>query len=118
MSHNFKELNVWKRAKDLAVQVYLVTKQFPKEEIFGLTNQIRRSSVSISSNIAEGCGRNSVAQLNNYLNISMGSASELETQLLIAIEIGYGKKDQLTSLIKEVSEIQKMINGLQRSLKK
>lgn len=81
--HQFKELTVWQKAVDLATDVYRYTKNFPAEEKFGLTSQIRRSVVSISSNIAEGVGRKSKKEFKHFLDIAYGSASELETQLLV-----------------------------------
>ena len=83
---NFRELRVWEKAHELTLQTYETTQAFPKNEIFGLTNQTRRASVSIPANIAEGCGRGSDADLARFLQISMGSASELEYQLLLASE--------------------------------
>ena len=84
-----KELNVWKGSIDLVTQLYKITKQFPKEELYGLTNQIRRSAVSIPSNISEGAARNQTKEYIRFLNIAQGSLSELETQLIIAKNLGY-----------------------------
>ena len=85
---NYKDLIVWQKGIDVAEQCYRLTKSFPKEEIYGLTSQIRRSAVSISSNIAEGYGRRSTAEYIRFLNIAQGSCNELETQLIIAQRIG------------------------------
>src|SRR5690606_31265320 len=82
--NNLKELKIWNRAMELAVQVYKATETFPAEEKFGLTSQSRRAAVSIPSNIAEGAGRNSVKEFNNFLGIANGSSYELQTQLIIA----------------------------------
>jgi four helix bundle protein len=81
---NFKDLKVWEKAHQLTLAVYQVTQTFPKEELYGLTSQIRRSCVSIPANIPEGCGRNGDAELARFLHIGMGSASELEYHLLLA----------------------------------
>ncbi|MGB3776310.1 MAG: four helix bundle protein [Leeuwenhoekiella sp.] len=80
----FKELKVWQKSVELVSQIYSSTKSFPKNKIYGLTSQIRRSAVSIPSNIAEGCGRKTSKDFKNFLSIALGSAFELETQLLIA----------------------------------
>ncbi len=109
MKHNFRELKIWQRSKDLAIEVYTLTKDFPKEEVFGLTSQLRRCSISIPSNIAEGCGRNTTKHLLNYLNISMGSLAELETQMIISIELKFITTEKGNSILKEIDEIQKMI---------
>ena len=89
MKHNFKELKIWQRAKVLCIDVYKLTKEFLGDERFGLTNQLRRCAVSVPSNIAEGCGRNTDKQLIHFLNIAMGSLTELETQVIISHELGY-----------------------------
>ena len=110
MKHNFRELQIWKRSKSLCLNIYKLTSQFPENEKFGLTNQIRRCSVSVPSNIAEGCGRNTDKQLTHFLNIAMGSLSELETQIIISNELKYLNPDNSESLIDEINQIQKMIS--------
>lgn len=114
--NNYKELKVWQKAVDLAVKVYKSTIAFPREETYGLTSQIRRSSVSIASNIAEGAGRNSKKDFRNFLSISNGSLCELETQLLIANRISFLEEPILESLQKDIVEIQKMNWALQQTL--
>ena|SRR5215467_5979134 len=86
---NFRNLRVWGKAHDLTLRIYEVTRSFPREETYGLTSQIRRSAASIASNIAEGCGRTGKAELRRFLEIAMGSASEVEYQLLLAEDLGY-----------------------------
>lgn len=115
--NNYKELKVWQKAVDLAVIVYEITNNFPKEEAFGLTSQIRRSAISIASNIAEGAGRNSKKEFNNFLGISNGSTSELETQMIIAHKINFIDDLALKSIQLKVEEIQKMNLSLKKSLK-
>ncbi len=110
-----KDLNVWKKAMDLAAQVYSLTAKFPKEELYGLTSQIRRSAVSIPSNIAEGAARHSKKEFIQFLHIASGSVAELETQLLLAIQIGLLSGDHIIS---HVEEVRKLLLGLLRSLKK
>lgn len=107
--HNYKQLEVWKKAVDLAVRVYAVTKNFPSEERFGITSQMRRCAVSISSNIAEGAGRNSDNEFRHFLNIAFGSCSELETQLIISDKLGYLSKNELEEVTSDVSEVQRII---------
>lgn len=115
--NNYKELIVWQKSVDLAVKIYEVTKDFPREELYGLTSQIRRSAVSIPSNIAEGAGRNSKKDFNNFLGISNGSSCELDTQLIIAQRINFINQSLQESLQQEINEIQKMNWSLKRSLK-
>jgi four helix bundle protein len=115
--NNYKELKVWQKSVDLAVKIYGVTKAFPKEELYGLTSQLRRSAVSIPSNIAEGAGRNTKKDFNNFLGISNGSSCELDTQLIIAQRINFIDALVVESLQQEITEIQKMNWSLKRSLK-
>ena len=112
---DYKELEVWRVAMDLAESVYKFTRNFPKEELFGLTSQIRRAAVSIPSNIAEGASRAGSKEFLHFLHIARGSASELETQLLLAEKLGYVTK--IDELLANLTSIRKLINGLIRSLK-
>lgn len=114
--HNFKELKIWQNSKDLVIDIYKRTENFPKEEIFSLTNQIRRSAISIPSNIAEGCGRNSDKDLIRFLDIANGSSFELETQLIIAHELDFLDKENFEYLDEKLSEIQKMNYGFRNNL--
>lgn len=112
----FKELKVWQKAIDLVTETYLKSKDFPKDEIYGLTSQIRRSAASIPSNIAEGCGRKSNKDFANFLGIALGSAFELETQLIICKNLNFIKQDNFVSLVSEIQHIQNMIIKLQTTL--
>lgn len=112
ITHNFKELSVWQKSRVLVKEIYLISQDFPSSEKFGLTTQIRRASISISANIAEGCGRNSDKELVKFLGYSLGSAYELETELLLASDIGYISIDKLNSLLDKLIEIERMISGL------
>lgn len=114
--HNFKELKVWQNSKNLVIDIYKDTEKFPKTEIFGLTNQIRRASVSVPSNIAEGCGRASDKDFLRFLDIANGSSFELETQLIIANELKFLENQSFESLANKLDEIQKMIYGLRKNL--
>jgi four helix bundle protein len=113
--HNFKELKVW-QAMDLAKNVFAVTRTFPSEEKFGLVSQMNRCSVSVASNIAEGAGRNSEKEFNQFLAIALGSCFELETQLLLSNEFNYITKEQTKLLTERVCKVQKMLNGLKKSI--
>ena len=114
---NFKNLKVWSNGIELVVDVYKETERFPKEEIYGLTGQIKRSAVSIPSNIAEGAGRNSRKDFNRFLDVALGSSFELETQLIIANRLKYLDDENFLKLNQQIDEEQKMITGLQKSLK-
>ncbi len=114
--HKFKELWVWQDAIDLTVMIYEITKKFPKEELFGLTNQMRRAAVSITSNIAEGAGRNSKKEFNNFLGIASGSNCELQTQIIIAKRLGYLTEQEQIKISKQLDAIGNMIFKLQKSL--
>ena len=115
--NQFKNLKVWQKAVEIAVDTYNTTKSFPNEEKFGLTSQINRSAVSIPSNIAEGAGRNTSKDFNNFLGIAQGSSFELYTQLLIANKVDLLENDKFEKLSKDLDEVQKMIFGLKKSLK-
>ena len=112
-----KDLDVWKAAVILAKNIYSVTTTFPKEEIFGMTAQMRRCSVSIASNIAEGAARQSNKEFVQFLHIALGSAAELETQIIIAQEVKLGKNDVLKSLKEDLTRIRHMLRGLVKSVK-
>lgn len=114
--NNYKELKVWQQSVDLVVDVYQITKQLPSEELYGLTSQIRRCSVSIPSNIAEGAGRIKPGDFNHFLNIARGSSNELETQFIIAERLGFLENGKSREIINKIDEIQRMITGLQKSL--
>jgi four helix bundle protein len=115
--NNYKDLIIWQKAVDLSVKVYELTKDFPKDEMYGLTSQMRRCSVSIASNIAEGSGRNTKKDFNNFLGISYGSICELETQLIIAKNVGFLEGNKLEVMQRDINELQKMIWAFKRSLK-
>jgi four helix bundle protein len=110
------DLEVWKRSIKLVTNVYKETRNFPKEEVYGLTSQIRRSAVSIPSNIAEGAARRNKTEFRQFLYIALGSASELETQFIIAKELFYIEEVVVTQLLEEIKSIGKMIIGLIKSL--
>ena len=113
---DFKTLNVWQHAHQLALDAYRATQDFPREERYGLTDQIRRASVSIPSNIAEGCGREGDAELRRFLYIAMGSASEVEYQLLLARDLGYLEEDAHASLEAALLSTKRMLNSFIQKL--
>ena len=106
-----KDLDVWKKGIDLVAEVYRTTAQFPKEEVFGLTSQMRRAAVSIPANVAEGAARQTDKEFVQFLFISLGSASELETELLIAEKLGFCNA---SSLSEQITSVKMMLNGLIR----
>nr|WP_294793596.1 four helix bundle protein [uncultured Mucilaginibacter sp.] len=114
--HNFKELKVWKAGMEIAKTIFILTRNFPSEEKFGLISQMTRCAVSIPSNIAEGCGRKSNKELHQFLNIALGSAFELETQIIISKDFNYITVEKSEDICLALIEIQKMISGLQKSL--
>ncbi|WP_431293933.1 four helix bundle protein [Pedobacter sp. P26] len=116
--NNLKELKIWNKAIDLAVDVYKATSTFPTDERYGLISQSRRAAVSISSNIAEGAGRNSVKEFNNFLGIANGSSYELQTQLVIANKLAILESEILNPLLDQIDELQKMTYGFQQMLDK
>jgi four helix bundle protein len=114
---NFRELNVWRKAHELTLAVYQVTASFPREVLYGLTSQLRRCSSSIPSNLAEGCGRNGNTELSRFCFIAMGSASELEYQLLLAKDLKMIKPCDHEDLSSRATEVKRMLSGLIRKLK-
>lgn len=112
----FKELKVWQKAIDLVTATYKKSQEFPKEELYGLTSQVRRSAISIPSNIAEGCGRKTNKDFANFLGISLGSAFELEMQLIITKNLNFMNLDDFKILENEIHHIQNMIIKLQSTL--
>ena len=114
--NSYKDLQVWQKAIQLVTDVYTLTKSFPKEDMYGLTSQMRRSAISIPSNIAEGQSKRSTKDYIRFLNIAYGSCAELETQLCISQNLNYAASEQILALSDKGSEISRMINGLINSL--
>jgi four helix bundle protein len=115
--HRFKDLEIWKRSRLFCSEIYNVTSNFPESEKFGLTNQLRRATVSIPSNIAEGSSRKSNKDFSRFLEITLGSAYEIETQLLIASDLEFISVKELNDLLSELEEIIKMISKFKSTLK-
>ncbi len=118
MLRNFKELSVWQKAYQLCLEIYRLTKRFPKEEAYNLTSQIRRAAVSVPSNIAEGYGRRTGPDYIRSLYISYGSVCELETQIMLAGDLEYFSKKDLDKILSELAEVERMLKALIRSLEK
>ena len=116
MLKSYKELNVWQKAYSLCLSIYKLTGSFPREEKYGLTSQIRRAAVSVPSNIAEGYGRKSTKEYLQLLYIAYGSVCELETQLLLAGDLGYGKAADLEKLQQDIGDVERMLKALIKSL--
>jgi len=118
MANSYKDLRVWKQSVNLALEIYRYTQNFPKHELYGLTSQLRRAAVSVSSNIAEGKGRSSDKELILFLHHSRGSLLALETQVFIASELAYIEESQAKHLLSQVENLAKALNALINSLKK
>lgn len=116
--HDFKKLMVWQESMDLVVSAYQVLRQFPQEEIYGLSSQIRRCSVSIPSNIAENAGRDHNNDFKRFITYSIGSSNELETQFLLAKRLNYLEDKNYRILNEQILKVQRMCNKLIQSLKK
>ena len=114
---DFRTLKVWEKAHHLTLVVYKATKSFPKEELYGLTSQIRRSCASIPANIAEGCGRRGDAEFARFLQIAMGSASELEYHLLLARDLNFLNISDYERLASDLTEVKRMLTSFTQKLK-
>ena len=117
MSGTFEDLHAWRLAMDLAEEVYRCTQSFPKAELYGLSDQMRRSAVSIPSNIAEGKGRSSDRELVRFLNHARGSLYELQTQIKLAARLSYIESEPANKLASHAAEAGKVLNGLIRSFR-
>jgi len=116
IKHNFKELKVWQKSRVLAKNIFVVTKKYPREERFEIVSQMRRSVISIASNIAEGSGRNSNKDFRRFLDIALSSAYELETQVIISFDLEYISEKDYKNLSNDIHEVEKMIYGFRKSL--
>lgn len=116
MLNNYKELKVWRKSYRLCLEIYKHTKEFPNEERYGLTSQLRRSAVSIPSNIAEGYGRKTTADYIRSLYIAYGSVCELETQIILSGDLNYVNEGNLSKIKDGISEVERMLKALIKSL--
>lgn len=117
MKSHYKELEVWKQSIDLADAIYALTRHFPKEELYGLTSQIRRSAVSVPSNIAEGAARHSQKEFHRFLSMAAGSLAECNTQLILAERAHYLSPEELHQLTESLDRVGKMLNALRNRVK-
>jgi four helix bundle protein len=115
--HNFRELKIWQRSMTLAEDVYKATSTFPKEEIYGLSSQLKRCAVSVPSNISEGAGRATNKQFKHFLEFSMGSCNEIQTQIDLANRFNYVSKELNDQIVNEALQVYKMILAFYNSLK-
>jgi four helix bundle protein len=115
-ARNFKDLIAWQKSMDLAVRVYGLTRKFPREEIYGLTSQVRRAVVSLSSNIAEGQGRGIGAEFAHHLRISYGSLQETESQLLLSERLTFAEHGEVDDICNDAAEVARLLNGLMNSI--
>lgn len=115
--HRFKDLDIWKYSREFCTEIYAITSSFRESEKFGLTNQLRRASVSIATNIAEGCSRSSNKDFSRFLEIAIGSAYEVETHLLISTDLNFAKKEETDILIAKLDRIVKMTSRFRSTLK-
>jgi four helix bundle protein len=118
MLKNYKDLKVWQKAYKLCINIYKITSNFPTEEIYCLTSQIRRSSISIPSNTAEGYGRGTIKEYIRFLYVAYGSYCELETQLLLSYDLGYMIQENEDELLENAKEVERMLKALIKSLEK
>jgi four helix bundle protein len=117
MLKNYRDLKVWQKSYQLCLDIYKMTKRFPKEEKYGLTSQIRRAALSVPSNIAEGYGRKTTPDYIRSLYIAYGSNCELETQVLLSGDLGYMKAEEFNKLQASIGEVERMLKALIESLK-
>ncbi len=114
---DFKKIQVWEKAHRLTLRLYTITALFPKEELYGLSSQIRRAAASIAANIAEGTGRDTQPELAQFIHIAAGSASELEYHLILARDLGYVESGLYTALEAALVEIKRMLYGFEKTVK-
>ncbi len=118
MSSSYQDLAVWQRSMDHVTDVYQLTKRFPKDELYGLTSQLRRAAVSVASNIAEGQGHFSTGEFRHFVGHALGSLLEVETQLMISVRLGYTSDETIKPLLSRSRELTRMLHGLGDSLAK
>jgi four helix bundle protein len=113
---DFRKIQVWEKAHHFTLKIYKLTSSFPKDELYGLTSQMRRAAASIPANVAEGCGRDTQAELARFVHIATGSASELEYHLILAHDLGYIKDEDYPELNSTINEIQRMLHGFEKAI--
>jgi four helix bundle protein len=115
---DYRKLLVWQKAHGLVLNIYIATKKYPKEELYGITSQIRRSSASITANISEGCGRKTKTEFSRFLVIALGSVNETENFLLLSKDLGYLTQENFQNLSEQVVEVRKMLLSLESKISK
>jgi four helix bundle protein len=113
---DFHNLDVWRKAHEITLSVYRLTSAFPQTEVYGLTSQIRRAAASVGANLAEGCGRGSDVDFKRFVQMAMGSASELEYHLLLSRDLGYLAPDRFNELVTEITSVRRMLSALIKRL--
>jgi four helix bundle protein len=113
---NYRDLQVWSKAYGLSLELYRLSRTFPREEIYGITSQLRRAAVSIGANLAEGCGRRTNAEMARFVRIAMGSASELDHHLLLCKDLGFLRDEDYKRTSRNLIEVRKMLKGLLDSI--
>lgn len=113
---NYRDLQVWTKAHNLTLELYRLSRQFPREELYGITNQLRRAAVSIGANLAEGCGRRTSSELARFVRIALGSASELDYHLLLCCDLGFMATDEFTRTSSALTEVRKMLTSFLNSV--
>jgi len=113
---NYRDLQVWSKAHHLTLELYRISGQFPREETYGITSQLRRAAVSIGANLAEGCGRRTSSELARFVRIAMGSASELDYHLLLSRDLGFMAADEFTRASSALIEVRKMLTSFLNSV--
>jgi len=113
---NFKQLKIWQMGIEIARDVYVLTERFPKEEMYGLTSQVRRASVSIPSNVAEGFKRNHCKEFSQFIHVALGSAAEIETQLIVSREVGYINTTDLKNISNKLDQFSRMATSLLKKM--
>jgi four helix bundle protein len=113
---NYRDLQVWSKAHHLTLELYRISRQFPREETYGITSQLRRAAVSIGANLAEGCGRRTSSELARFVRIAMGSASELDYHLLLSRDLGFMAADEFTRASSALIEVRKMLTSFLNSV--
>ena len=113
---NYRDLQVWNKAHALTLELYRISQRFPREEIYGITSQLRRAAVSIGANLAEGCGRRTSSELARFVRIAMGSASELDYHLLLSRDLGFMAADEFTRASSALIEVRKMLTSFLNSV--
>ncbi len=116
--NSYRDLQVWQKAMDIAVRCYDLTRDFPKSEVYGMASQIRRASVAIAANIAEGYGRDSTGSFVNFLKIAQGSLKELETHFLLCARVGLAPEEQIAPVLQQCDELGRMLRAFIRSIRR